>query len=71
MALVTGASRGIGAAVATRLAREGCHVALLARTEASLKQVEQDCQSHGVRALSVPCDVLEPDSLSDAVDRVV
>lgn len=55
-ALVTGASRGIGRAVAWRLARDGYAVALNARSEAPLRTLESELAKAGLRALSVPGD---------------
>ena len=49
IALITGASRGIGAAVAERFASEGSHVVLAARTVGGLEEVD-DCDSRGWRS---------------------
>ncbi|MFL5605593.1 MAG: SDR family oxidoreductase [Gemmatimonadaceae bacterium] len=58
-ALVTGASRGIGAAVARRLAAEGVRVALLARSEAALRDLAAQL-GHG--AIAIPCDLRRSDA---------
>lgn len=59
IALVTGASRGIGAAVAKRYAAEGAHVLLLARTIGGLEEVDDAIQTAGGTATIVPCDLKE------------
>jgi len=58
-ALITGASRGIGAATARALAAAGCRVALVARSAADLNEVAEDIRSHGGQALSLPGDVAD------------
>ncbi|WP_207478464.1 SDR family NAD(P)-dependent oxidoreductase [Arenibaculum pallidiluteum] len=59
VALVTGASRGIGAAVAERLAREGAHVVLVARTVGGLEEVDDRIRSAGGSATLVPFDLMD------------
>lgn len=62
-ALVTGAGRGIGAAIARALAAHGAHVFLAARTEAQLGQVAQDIRASGGEATAVPADLTEQSSV--------
>ncbi|GAA4014462.1 SDR family NAD(P)-dependent oxidoreductase [Sphingomonas swuensis] len=57
LALVTGASRGIGAAIAEALAREGAHVILTARSSAGLEQVEERIHAAGGSATIAPLDL--------------
>jgi NAD(P)-dependent dehydrogenase (short-subunit alcohol dehydrogenase family) len=64
LALVTGASRGIGAATAQALAREGVHVVLAARTAEDLEQVEDRIHGDGGNATIAPLDLTEGDSIS-------
>ena len=61
-ALVTGASRGIGAATATALARAGAHVVLTARTTGGLEAVEEAIFGEGGTATIAPVDFTEPDA---------
>ncbi len=57
IALITGASRGIGELSALALAAEGCHVALAARNDQDLQRVAAACASRGVRTLALPADL--------------
>ncbi|WP_067804685.1 3-oxoacyl-ACP reductase FabG [Nocardia beijingensis] len=69
-AIVTGAARGIGAAVARRLAADGMAVAVLDLDEAACKTVVGEIESAGGRALAVGVDVAEEAAVTHAVDRV-
>jgi short-subunit dehydrogenase len=63
VALVTGASRGIGAAIAEKLASEGAHVVLTARTAKDLETVEQRIFDTGGTATIAPIDLTEAGSI--------
>lgn len=57
LALVTGASRGIGRAVALELARAGAHVIALARTQGALEELDDAIRAESGEATLVPCDL--------------
>lgn len=63
LALVTGASRGIGAATAEALAEAGAHVILVARTAKALEEVEERIHSAGANATIAPLDLTEGESV--------
>jgi 3-oxoacyl-[acyl-carrier protein] reductase len=71
IAVVTGASRGIGRATALALAKRGLDVALLARTEEDLRVTADLLSRTGRRGLSVRCDVTSPDEVKSACARVI
>ncbi|HEX8642705.1 MAG TPA: SDR family NAD(P)-dependent oxidoreductase [Allosphingosinicella sp.] len=64
IALVTGASRGIGAAIAEALGGAGAHVVLTARTAADLEAVEERIAAAGGTATIAPLDLTEGDSIA-------
>jgi NAD(P)-dependent dehydrogenase (short-subunit alcohol dehydrogenase family) len=63
LALITGASRGLGAAVAKRYAREGAHVILVARTIGGLEEVDDAIKAEGGLATLVPADLTDGDGI--------
>ena len=69
--IVTGAGRGIGAAIARTYAEVGADVVLAARTESQLDEVAADVRASGGEALVVPCDVSDLEVLDDLVARTV
>ena len=64
LALVTGASRGIGAATAEALATAGAHVILVARTSDGLEEVEARIHAAGGNATIAPLDLTDGESIS-------
>lgn len=71
VAIVTGASRGIGAACARALADAGAAVALAARSADALSALADEITASGGRALAVPTDVGDPASVRELVERTV
>ena len=70
IALVTGGSRGIGAAIVQRLAREGAHVALTySRSPERAEQVLRQAASGGARTLAIQADSADPRAVTEAVER--
>lgn len=63
LALVTGASRGIGAAIAEALAREGAHVILTARSASGLEEVEDRIHAAGGSATIAPVDLTKGEDI--------
>src|SRR5271170_4738289 len=63
LALITGASRGIGLAIARALAREGCDLIITGRDERALAKARAQLEQLGVRILAQSCDVRSPDSV--------
>jgi NADP-dependent 3-hydroxy acid dehydrogenase YdfG len=65
-AVVTGASRGIGAGIAAALGREGVRVVLVARTEATLKKRAAEIKG----SIPIACDLTDPKSVEQATKRI-
>jgi len=70
-AIVTGASRGIGRAIALRLAGEGAHTVLCARDEKLLDQIVKDIESQGGRASALAVDLREMEAAKRVVDFTI
>ncbi|HEY3732928.1 MAG TPA: SDR family NAD(P)-dependent oxidoreductase [Streptosporangiaceae bacterium] len=70
-AFVTGASRGIGRAVAVALAAAGADVALVARSEDGLADTAREAAAHGRRAIVIPADVTSEDAVTAAVATAI
>lgn len=70
VAVVTGASSGLGVAFAKAFAAQGADVAVLARRVERLEGVAEECRALGVRCLPVSCDVSSEDSIKAAVAAV-
>jgi NADP-dependent 3-hydroxy acid dehydrogenase YdfG len=70
-AIVTGASSGIGRAIALALAQEGAHIALAARREELLEEVAGEIRNLGSKALVVPTDVTDRDQIRQLVHKTI
>ena len=70
VALVTGASRGIGRAVASTLAAEGCDLVLVARTAADLERAAADVRATGRAVVTVPVDLRDPAAAATVLETV-
>src|SRR3978361_1524733 len=64
IALVTGASRGIGYATARALAKAGAHVVAVARTQAGLEELDDEIRKHGGSATLVPLNLTDSDGIA-------
>jgi meso-butanediol dehydrogenase/(S,S)-butanediol dehydrogenase/diacetyl reductase len=71
VALVTGAARGIGQAIAQRLAREGANVAVADRREELLRQTAAAIEAHGRQTLALVVDVTRREQVERMVQQVV
>jgi 3-oxoacyl-[acyl-carrier protein] reductase len=70
VAVITGASRGIGRAIAVRLAADGRAVVLASRTVNALEELRRSIESTGGLAEVRPCDVADPDAVTAMIEEV-
>ena len=70
-ALITGAGKGIGKAVAIALAQEGVNVILLARTKIDLEQTAAEAAAFGVKTLVLTADIADINSVNEAVTSAI
>lgn len=69
--LVTGASSGIGKAIAINLGKEGVKVALLARRKEKLKEVKKEIENNGGEALAVVADITKDREVKEAIEQII
>jgi len=70
VALITGASRGLGAAIAKRFAQEGAQLILVARSSADLERVDDEVQHYGPPAVLVPFDLADLPRIEDLAKSI-
>ena len=71
IALITGASSGIGLTVAKKLAAAGAHLLLVSRTEETLKEVQAEIQAEGGQADIFPCDLNDMDAIDEVSKQII
>jgi 3-oxoacyl-[acyl-carrier protein] reductase len=71
VSFVTGASRGIGRAIALTLAARGSDLVLLSRRREGLAEVAKECESQGVRCRAVPVDLADAAAIATAADEAL
>jgi 3-oxoacyl-[acyl-carrier protein] reductase len=70
-ALITGAGKGIGKAIAIALAKEGVNVILISRTQADVDQLAVETSNLGVKSLALSADVSDINSINKAVEKAL
>ena len=70
LALITGASRGIGYGAALFMAGKGCNLILQGRTEEHLSKVVKEAQALGVQAVPMACELSDRASVEDMLKRI-
>jgi len=70
VAIVTGASQGIGRTLAMALAEAGAHIALISRAQSALEQVASEIDALGRQTLVVPTDIADVSQIHSMVDKV-
>lgn len=71
VAIITGASGGLGKATAIAFAKAGANIAICARNIDRLKETSKECEQHGVEVLALACDVMVYNDLKNLVDETI
>lgn len=69
--IVTGASRGLGKAIALALAKEGASLALIARTKTELESITDSAKALGAKAMVISADLRKPEEITNAIQQVL
>ena len=70
VAVITGASSGLGKQMALGFAKQGANLAILARRIERLEELKQELEKYGIRVLPVKCDVTDTNSINEAANLV-
>ena len=70
VAVIAGVGPGLGASLARRIAKEGCRLALLARSSDFLETLSKELRRRGTETLSIPTDIGEADQVTGAFQRI-
>ena len=71
IAIVTGASQGIGKIIAFELAKSGAHVACISRNKRAIESIVDEITINGGQASSFPCDISDSDTLSEIITEII
>ncbi len=71
VALVTGASKGLGKAIAEEFANEGADISICARNAQELEEVATTVRRSGVRAVAIPADVTKPSDVEKVINQTI
>ena len=71
IAIVTGASQGIGKIIAFELAKSGAHVACISRNKKAIESIVDEITINGGQASSFPCDISDADTLSEIITEII
>ena len=71
VAVVTGSSGGIGAAVAIAMAKEGADIVLASRNVKNMVKVKKECEAFGRKTVAIECDVTKDESVTAMADKAL